>query len=319
MAKGTSEAPVVRVHLEAHGNADSLSVVRVGHYTVCVRTEDWRESDLAVFVHADSVLPEKPEYAFVGSGFRVRPRRFRGVMSHGVLLPAPGGLVEGDDAAPELGITRYEPPEVARTGGNAESPPSLHVPHYDLEPYLSFPHLLVPGERVIVTEKIHGANARFVAWENRLWAGSRRLWWKDDTRNVWWKALRQADWLRAALVRHPGTVVYGEVYGQVQSLRYGAEQGEVFFRAFDVYESSRDEWWSYDRIAGVMEEGHRVPVLYDGPFDPETTPALADGRSMLAKHAREGCVIRPAVERRDDVIGRVVLKCVSYDLLSKGR
>jgi hypothetical protein len=59
----------------------------------------------------------------------------------------------------------------------------------------------------------------------------------------------------------------------------------------------------------------RVPVLYRGPFDMVKMEELAEGNSVLAEkngeiHVREGCVIRPILERQDLTIGRVTLKLV---------
>lgn len=64
-----------------------------------------------------------------------------------------------------------------------------------------------------------------------------------------------------------------------------------------------------------------VPVLYRGPFDAATLALHMDGKTIIggAAHIREGVVVTPLIERRDDQIGRVILKSVSGDyLLRKG-
>ena len=49
---------VVPVVLEPHGNADSLSVVKVfDGYTCCVRTQDWIGIDKAAYIPPDSIVP----------------------------------------------------------------------------------------------------------------------------------------------------------------------------------------------------------------------------------------------------------------------
>ena len=53
----TFRCDVVPVTLEPHPNADSLSLVRVGGYTVCVRTADWEGVDRGVYIPPDSVVP----------------------------------------------------------------------------------------------------------------------------------------------------------------------------------------------------------------------------------------------------------------------
>jgi RNA ligase (TIGR02306 family) len=64
-----------------------------------------------------------------------------------------------------------------------------------------------------------------------------------------------------------------------------------------------------------------VPLLYEGPFDREQVLALADGRETVSgtsAHLREGIVIRPAVPRDSEEIGRVVLKHVGAKYLTRG-
>ena len=65
----------------------------------------------------------------------------------------------------------------------------------------------------------------------------------------------------------------------------------------------------------------RVPVLYRGPFSREVMMQHTDGKTVVGggAHIREGVVITPVNERRDDRIARVILKSVSADyLLRKG-
>ena len=65
-----------------------------------------------------------------------------------------------------------------------------------------------------------------------------------------------------------------------------------------------------------------VPVLYSGPYSKEVVDELTNGKETVSGkelHMREGIVIRPFNERRDDDIGRVILKSVSDAyLLRKG-
>ena len=63
-----------------------------------------------------------------------------------------------------------------------------------------------------------------------------------------------------------------------------------------------------------------VPTLYEGPFERERALGLANGRETVSgtgAHLREGIVIRPQTPREDEEIGRVVLKHVSGDYLTR--
>ena len=106
-----------------------------------------------------------------------------------VLIPVPvdhtGDYIYGvgDNVIEEMGITRWQPPEVnsMRTGFNMahSSVPShiLKVGKFDLENINNYGHLLDLGnEKVVVTEKIHGANARYCFADGQFFAGSRSHW-----------------------------------------------------------------------------------------------------------------------------------------------
>ena len=61
-----------------------------------------------------------------------------------------------------------------------------------------------------------------------------------------------------------------------------------------------------------------VPTLYRGPFSEETLLSLTDGATALGgKHVREGVVVKPVQERESAELGRVILKNVSGDYLTR--
>ena len=61
-----------------------------------------------------------------------------------------------------------------------------------------------------------------------------------------------------------------------------------------------------------------VPLLYEGPFSEAVLRDHTDGATALGgKHIREGIVVRPAVERESAEFGRVILKNVSGNYLTR--
>jgi hypothetical protein len=63
-----------------------------------------------------------------------------------------------------------------------------------------------------------------------------------------------------------------------------------------------------------------APLLYAGPFEPESILALAEGPETVSgtkAHIREGIVIRPQTPRESEEIGRVVLKFVGASYLTR--
>jgi RNA ligase (TIGR02306 family) len=326
----THSVDVIRIDaIEPHPNADQLGLVRVGGYTVCVRKADWKVGDLAAYIEPDYVVPERPEYAFLGArekDRRVKVKRLRGVMSMGLLMPAPEGSREGDNVMELLGITRYEPPiepprgQCTMTGTSAwsEAPHASlgHLPKYDLENWRKVRRVLVTGERVFVTEKIHGANARFAFRDGRMWCGSRNEW-KAEGDNAWWNALRSSPWVEEYCRENPTHVVYGEAFGWVADLRYGHQPGEVSFRVFDVM--TPNGWMGFYDLTLAFHPKYRVPLLYIGHYTDAVVEELADFDSHIpgANHLAEGVVIKPMEERYDPRFGRVALKLVSNRYLER--
>ena len=118
--------------------------------------------------------------------------------------------------------------------------------------------------------------------------------------------------------------ILGETYGKgVQDLTYGLTKPH--FRAFDIYVGAPGEgrYLSGTEFTSVCNKAgiETVPVMYRGPFSKEKVQELTNGKDTISgTNIREGVVIRPLVdERRDDTIGRVILKSVSDAyLLRKG-
>jgi RNA ligase (TIGR02306 family) len=123
--------------------------------------------------------------------------------------------------------------------------------------------------------------------------------------------------------------ILGEVFGKgVQDLSYGADagSGEIGFRFFDILVRSE----SYPEGSYVGDEGldsyasllglERVPTLYRGPYSRDVVRELTDGMETVSgeeTHIREGVVVKPVEERRDDKLGRVILKSVSGNYLTR--
>lgn len=310
---------VVMIKLEPHPNADSLSLVMVGDFQCAVRTADWSDGDLAVYIPPDNIVPETKEFEFLGKHRRIKAKKLRGEWSVGLLIPAPANAELGNDCMEQLGIVHYEPQVHGHftTGGDNVTPPMGFFPKYDVLNFRKYASRFTEGEEVIVTEKIHGANARFVCVDDVVFCGSRKFWKKEDPNDLWWKALSQHTVLDSWLRHHPDLVVYGEVFGQVQNLKYGSTSGSIFFAAFDILKG--DQWLDFDEAHDVGAPLPWVPLVYRGPFNKEQILEMAEGDSrwLGASHYLEGVVVKPVHERTDRKIGRVQLKVVGNRYMSK--
>lgn len=334
----TFNVPVVVVpKVGKHPNADNLSIVTIFNTPVIFRTGDFHEGDLAVYVPYDAVVPlSDPLFSFLGKGnnnattARIKPVRLRGIYSEGLLVKPKPGMIPGEDVQSSFGITKYEEPEQFSMATDNEKDPGF-MPRYEVEPYLKYKHLLTDNEDVVVTEKIHGCNGRFGYVNGRLWVGSHSTIKRFNETNLWWKVAVKLN-LEEKLKKFPGVIFYGEVYGQVQDLKYSVSPAEgVRLRIFDAYDTGVREdgtrqtgrWFDWSEIEQMTESAglKTVPKLYEGPLVRATVEALRTGKSTLDNLTmREGIVIRPMKERYNTETGRTLLKLVSeeYKLRKNG-
>lgn len=323
----THEVPVIRItEVRKHPNADSLDIIPIGGWQVVSRSGQFRPGDLAVYIQPDYVVPTaQPEFSFLAKPgkdtHRLKAIRLRGELSFGLLIPfkpeyAAYGYQAGDNIIDFLAITRYEPPQSRPRPADQISPhdvPKLPIPRFELENYNNFPEWIIPGEHVVMTEKIHGANARYVFHNGTFFVGSRGRWLKPDGDHAWARACTPAmrEWCEA----HPDHVLFGEIYGAVQSLKYGiGERGEVAFMAFSVFDAVHGTFWSLGDVMALDGFINVVPLVYSGPFNPDLLArAEDDTRVTTAKagHMSEGLVIVPIKERRAPDGTRVALKYIS--------
>lgn len=338
--------------IEKHPNADSLSIVNVfGGYPCIIRTGDFAVGDLAAYIPVDMLVPDSPQFAFLrspkakaGEPTRIKAKRLRGVFSMGLLTMPPKGSQEGDDVTDSLGITKWEPEELSTRGssrpggkflpGDAENDPGFLPAYTDIENLRKWRGIL-EGQEVVITEKIHGANAGFI-WHAkgrdpaRLWIRSRRQFKRPDSGGIWADVAKQYHFDEVLRDVCPSLAIFGEVYGQVQDLTYGYGD-RVDLVAFDAFDVATMRYLDYDdfvryialinmRLSSMSEARLRVaPLLYRGAYDYATIAALAEGQTVLGegKHVREGFVIKPIKEQWNARLGRVILKLAGEGYLTR--
>lgn len=198
---------------------------------------------------------------------------------------------EGDDLSDVLSVTHYEPPEPQErearavnqrrikphsikgwvfylwfylldvlhiragdnTRGRNQHDPSLGRPVYDVEAYKNFPNELVAGEPVIVTEKIHGSNARYIFDDKGFHIGSRTLWKNPEAGCVWCDVAKQNPAIERWCRANPGYTLYGEVVPtQGEKFLYGCKPGQVRFFLFDILKPD-GEWEPIEKVTGVNQ------------------------------------------------------------------
>jgi RNA ligase (TIGR02306 family) len=392
MEQSTHKAEVVEIVLQKHPNADRLSVIPVYGYNYIGSTDSWKDVKLGVYIPPDSLVDTTmPEFCELASDAkyaedsskggkyaRIKAKKLRGVVSYGFMIPAPANAKVGDDLAERFGILHYDPPVNTggknKTsfygGGEVESGPNLYSPKYDVDSFQRYAqNVFVYGEPVFVSEKIHGANGRWVYHGGRMYCGSRTEWKReyaqiplpnredlinklvsrmvDDgskvedvtpqagmqadiiienikkknehpVQNAWWKGLAAHPELRQWCEEHPDVVVYGELYGAVQNLKYGVPDGQVRIAVFDLL--NHGSWVDAHAARLAAPNLPWVPtVVHETPYDFDKLVTMADGPSLVpgAKHYREGIVVSPIKERNDLYLGRIKLKIVSPTYLER--
>ncbi|SDJ93738.1 RNA ligase (ATP) [Streptomyces indicus] len=336
-----------------HPGADALELAQVGLYRAVVAKGAYRTGDHALYIPEQAVLPDEliEELGLTGRlagarANRVKAIRLRGELSQGLVcrpraiaeVDLAQAAAEGTDFAEQLGITKWVPEVPTTMSGDVEPAPEL-LPWVDIENLQRYPGIFEPGEPVFLTEKLHGTACllTYFAETGRVQVsskgfGAKYLALQEDPRNLYWRAVRGhgvaavAAWLAERLgARRVG--LFGEVYGAgVQDLSYGADgrRASLGYAVFDasVEVDRQVRWLDPAELTELLEERlPLVPRLYEGPYDEELVFSYASGRETVSGrelHLREGVVVRPAKERRSDVVGgRAIAKAVSPAYLTR--
>lgn len=390
----TFQVPIKRIRaIEEHPNADAIEFAVIDGYRSIVRKGDFARGELVAYIPEASIVPEavirhlglwdeeKGKGKLSGkAGNRVSAIKLRGQISQGLCyplisvgdmwlldLPTTGQekededeiadafvLNEGDDVASLLGITKWEPEIPVSMAGEVWNAGRELTISFDIENIKSFPDILIPGEPIILTEKLHGTftgitvlplhvasglkergfgkYGNILIWSKGL--GAKGLVFKNNeanAKNLYTLATQKLiDALDRAhedgeypydLDQAVPYVVMGETFGPgVQDLTY---TGHVEFRVFAVANKRTDglfylpevdvKQWLHE-IGNAVE---MVPTLYSGPYSPEIVAEHTVGKTTLGNHIREGVVITTPSNGVDPSIGRVILKSVSEDYLTR--
>jgi RNA ligase (TIGR02306 family) len=302
-------------------------------------------------------LIEKYELTYLKNGGRVGTAKLRGCISQGLVLGIDvleGKKVKiGDNVAEILGITKWEPPVAGYSAGQA-NPVSkrklnpLFDKYTDIENIKNYPSVFQNGDMVSVTEKIHGANFRastlpiVIDKKQPLLEIIKLLWKKYILRDThvfcygshnvqlhsgnndknyygvdkWGQICKMYD-LKNKIPKD--YIVYGEMYGNVQDLKYGVE--DIDLVVFDIKYKNKYLPWGTVKALCKWWELPTVPELYVGEYYDGILTDFTDGKSLICpSQIKEGIVIKDFNESFNPKVGRKILKSVSVDyLLRKGK
>jgi RNA ligase (TIGR02306 family) len=336
------EAPLTTFTLSPHENADSLSIAQVGGWTCVVKTEDFINETLGVYLPLDSIADENHPLLFFLGGKRVKTVKLRGVISQGLLLPFSKvieymkttlGMSEasiekvsilGKDFVGILRVRRWEDSTKLSLGGDAETPNPLFNKYTDIENIKNFTNVIVKGEHINLQEKLHGSSSRFSLINNELMIGSRNIQLKieaeKEPNSIWHYVYRSNNLkdkleLLAKITGSSHVGIYGEIVGKgIQDLHYN--HNTPYLYVYDIVVDGN--YVSPDLCEHYCKELSltHIPILFKGQYT-ENLLQLRLGKSTLADHVREGIIIKPMIPRTDPALGRVVLKVISEDYLMR--
>lgn len=317
-------------NVKPHPNADNLLIIEIMGWQVCTHKDtNPQVGDLRVFIPPDAILPQElaeqlDVVKYLKKGNRVGQVKLRQEMSFGIAAPNIWNFGVGQEVSQELGITKYIQP-IHPNAGDQEQDHPLFANYSHIENWRNYPDLFVEGEPIIAHEKIHGSNSKVgVIYENGEiihMIGShntrKKLVGPDEDQkkvSLYQYPLKIVEkMLEEILISSAANVVivYGEIFGKVQDLRYG-RNNELAYRAFDIYIDGKFLDWNDAEDWFVAHKIEYAPIVYCGPYSEQVMKDCANQNTLLmppdTAHMSEGVVIRPQKERFDPSIGRVILK-----------
>lgn len=326
-----------KIELFTHPNADALELCKVGTYQLVVKKGLYKDGDVVVFAPEKSILSgeiktEFENYLVGPNKDRVKSVRLRGEISSGIIIPPHLVNVDseiGEDISEKLGIIKYEPPIPTQLAGKVSSFDMPFIGTHDCEHVNVYVNNLIDGERVVITEKIHGSqfilahnldkDETIVSSKGMLKSG---LSIQESDQNTYWIAAKNDD-IVGKINRNfqSGVVqVFGEVIPVQKGYNYGQSKPTV--RIFDIrhngesipYDMVSDEFsqiWAPVVYDGTLNLDRKEVVIYEDKergirktrFDnvlPKDVINFCKGDELvsgLSKHIREGVVIRPYIDR----------------------
>lgn len=326
-------AELITIHdVYNHPNADALDLVSPDGSNVnfaIVKKGTFKKGDLAIWIDSvnDPMVPvDNPLFSFLSKsakadGYaRIKAMRLRGTISRGLIIPFSYSYEELDTTNINKSITeflkikKYLPLQRNWTGtkfngGKASGGPVKLLPtaKYDVESILKNWKYIPNGTSIVLTEKIHGANSCF-GWLDhtdgvKFRVRSRTLFKKEpepgESGGLWWDTAIKYN-LEEKLAPYPGYVLYGEIYGKVQDLRYGLDD-DYAFAAFDCWISHESRYMTWEELEDFCKiiDVPTVPVISRIIWNtssgvPDEIRNFAEGKTLIAsaENIREGVVLR---------------------------
>lgn len=346
------------LEINPHPNADRLEMAKCYGFDIVVQKDRYKVGDNVFYIPIDSVLcPELEAILFPKDSkitlhkSRVKQIKIRSVYSQGMLVD-PGSvydllakrnlsnitfifksnniskLVEEQDYAEALGITKYEPltPKFQQTAGpggrklKAYANPAFRL--YNGVPNVKWsPNAFKDGEEVVMQSKLHGSHIRFAKAPfaaNTLWkkilkffgfapkyefcigSNNVELTNKKNYTGFYGEDIysKAAEKLNLMDKIKEGEFWHGELIGEGIQKNYSYGHKEHHIVVFDcrvLQEDGTQKWMDPEEVEKLAKERgfDFVPVVYKGPFSKEVMEFhTSDVEVYYPKDTREGLVVK---------------------------
>lgn len=327
------------IELFPHPNGDNLQIAKLGYNQAVVRKGMFKSGDVCVFIPAKSILPpgallDSVKNYMKGKDLnRVGTVYLRGQISSGLianpaLLPDVSDAAIGQDISERLGITKFVPIIPECLLGKAAPMPDVPYNQHDVMELGIYAENFVPGEEVIVTEKIHGSQGNWFLYKDSEWKQaisskgnldeSRCILAEDG--NDLWRAAQNTNIFQLLAEAFPQArciQAIGEEFPcQKGGWTYGAK--EATLRLFKIIVD--EQVVPLDNIPAAIKSLW-VPVLYRGAYDLKVVDQFRHGKEQVSDkelHIREGGVLSPVIERRAKDGIRLMVKLINPEYKETG-
>jgi RNA ligase (TIGR02306 family) len=325
--------------------ADKIEVCTVLGWKCVVQKGEFKPGDVGVYFEIDSLLPDKPEFAFMADRkFRVKTISLKKQISQGLFIPLSkityadlSSYKEGDDVTELLGIEKWDPPEESGPGANLGGRKSGNFPVFlrktDETRIQTTKNFLSrhKGKKFYYTEKLDGTSSTFYYLVEDLYGRTAGKFgvcgrnfefdYIEDKPNSYWETAKRYNLEEKMKALGLNLCIQCEMVGPgIQKNKYKlAEKKLYIFNAYNVKDQTFFNYEKTKEIAAKLEM-ETAPILGEFVLDHtvEQLVEMSRGKSVLNKDTlREGIVCRAIVDEVDEELGRLSFKVIQPEFLLK--
>jgi len=332
--------------------ADNIELAIVNGWHAITKKGQHNVDEQVIIATTDAVIPlsisdELGVTGYLRKGQRVRTVKLRGVYSECLIMPLDllvfvDNINDGDDMMEMLGVIKYEPPvkmvEMSVGGRKFKyhQNPNFHV-YYKFPNLKNVPELFTEEDRVSITRKLHGTNARFGIVKKKnlsLWDRVRKFFGNEwvyfeyvygshnvekgsDSQGFYgtdvWRTVADEYKIKTKLWEYvkkyytptllgSGIVIYGEIYGHGIQKNYDYGLKDIKFAGFDVEIDGKYQTFFNERGIFDTLDLPKVELLYSGLWDKGTQDRFVFNNFIEGtKVPHEGIVVKDLSGERHKV------------------